>query len=768
MKSKLYLILYSFLLILSFGSCSETKSFLESDGEGRLIIIPSITSSTTTVESREISSQEKQALLSTLSLVVNNEKGQPVRYWTPEDKMNWTGEEYNSNIEFTLAPGIYQIEGWAGDSVPASFIKSFYKGVTQPIVVGNNEVEAELTCRITNVAVRVTLNDDLKQLLGNDYSVTVGHMAGSLVYENISGHNTIDSTGYFMMPKGDKNLTYVFRSESKKLEYKDIIEAPQSGKLYNINFSYVSADVDQGGVYISDDLILTSEVQYEKDPDSEFTIRANPVVTCSYSDKNNTEISSSGERYNAEWAEVGDIKLDFKTTGSFSSIVLQCAELFNPIIGSSSIDIYRVFKNPTGTSYWDLINQGVKCEDEGQNLIMTFPASFTNALLNKTYRLNMTLKDNDGHGGDIREIHRTFILRVTGDGVAIDEIDEITEEDILTSVWDTQKVLRVQKLRETVEQVEILYREVGSNTAWESANSISTKEGDYEPGENLSKPVLSNSTGYFYGVTPVINKIDGSLETFDKRYEYSARYFENGNWSYIDEPEEGYPTFRIYLPQLPNNSFEDWNGSKPSLIYPTGGTMFWDSGNHGSKTAGSDVTTSSESYKHTGKYSAQLKSTNFNFVVYQQFAAGNIFIGEYLKTDGTNGVLGWGRKWNQRPKQLKGWLRYEGGKVDKGSGSPLVNLGDDDIGIVYIALLDDSKRQGDTSYPNYPVVVRTKDQHLFNSRSGDVIAYGEYTTTGTEGNGMIEFIINLEYSRNDAVPSYIMVTASASVGGDYF
>ena len=33
---------------------------------------------------------------------------------------------------------------------------------------------------------------------------------------------------------------------------------------------------------------------------------------------------------------------------------------------------------------------------------------------------------------------------------------------------------------------------------------------------------------------------------------------------------------------------------------------------------------------------------------------------------------------------------------------------------------------------------------------------------------MIEFTINIEYRRTDVTPTYIMCTASASIGGDYF
>ena len=40
--------------------------------------------------------------------------------------------------------------------------------------------------------------------------------------------------------------------------------------------------------------------------------------------------------------------------------------------------------------------------------------------------------------------------------------------------------------------------------------------------------------------------------------------------------------------------------------------------------------------------------------------------------------------------------------------------------------------------------------------------------SATSGDGMIEFTINLNYTRTDVKPSYILCTASASIGGDYF
>ena len=93
--------------------------------------------------------------------------------------------------------------------------------------------------------------------------------------------------------------------------------------------------------------------------------------------------------------------------------------------------------------------------------------------------------------------------------------------------------------------------------------------------------------------------------------------------------------------QLENAGFENWSSStKPQLVYADGGEMFWDSGNHGSKMAGVDLTTPDSSIKHSGNYSAKLASQKASVLGLGKFAAGNIFVGKYIKTDGTDGILG--------------------------------------------------------------------------------------------------------------------------------
>lgn len=83
-----------------------------------------------------------------------------------------------------------------------------------------------------------------------------------------------------------------------------------------------------------------------------------------------------------------------------------------------------------------------------------------------------------------------------------------------------------------------------------------------------------------------------------------------------------------------------------------------------------------------GSYAALLTSKK----IVIKFAAGNIFTGQYLATDGTDGVLGWGRPCTSRPKALKVYVRYEPGSVDVGGDK--IAKEETDKGIIYVAVGD--------------------------------------------------------------------------------
>lgn len=189
-----------------------------------------------------------------------------------------------------------------------------------------------------------------------------------------------------------------------------------------------------------------------------------------------------------------------------------------------------------------------------------------------------------------------------------------------------------------------------------------------------------------------------------------------------------------------------------------------------------NVTTPDTSVKHSGNQSILLSSQFVGLGGFiGKFAAGNLFAGKYLKTDGTDGVLGWGRPCTSRPKALKVWVRYEPGTVDNG-GSHIAD-GETDQGIIYVAVGDWAGQESDGE--TWPFVVKTKNSSsLFSTEkgiySGDgTIAYGEkvFTESYNDAENLKELTIELDYDNYGGTqrkPTSIIIVASASKYGDYF
>lgn len=239
--------------------------------------------------------------------------------------------------------------------------------------------------------------------------------------------------------------------------------------------------------------------------------------------------------------------------------------------------------------------------------------------------------------------------------------------------------------------------------------------------------------------------------------------------------------------QVPNSGFEQWTTLK-DIVYPFADTndRFWGTGNPGASVAGATLTTGDTDTRpgSEGKFSARLESKFANVMGIGKFAAGNIFVGNYVRNAGTNGILTFGRPFVLRPTALRGWLKYTCGEVDRINRLPAgVSLaaGDNDNGSIYIALgtwtpeeyglcssaeTDPVRRQCGTA--ESPLCVDTRDEStFFDTKGKDVVAYGELILTKSQTEWK-EFVIELNYVRTDVVPTHMFIVCSASRYGDYF
>lgn len=214
--------------------------------------------------------------------------------------------------------------------------------------------------------------------------------------------------------------------------------------------------------------------------------------------------------------------------------------------------------------------------------------------------------------------------------------------------------------------------------------------------------------------------------------------------------------------QLPNGDFDLWwLDGKVWNPWAEGGTPFWDTGNKGATTLGSSNTQPTADTQTGTGYAAELKSEFKGVGSLGKLAAGNIFTGVYVRTDGTNGILSFGREFSRRPTRLSAMFKYKSAAITHvGSDTRFKDWkGRPDTAMVYIALTD---------WPS-PMEVRTnpRNQNLFDPADPGVIAYG-YVQYGEDVSTWTPLSIELEYRSTSRVPKYVLVVCSASKYGDFF
>lgn len=224
---------------------------------------------------------------------------------------------------------------------------------------------------------------------------------------------------------------------------------------------------------------------------------------------------------------------------------------------------------------------------------------------------------------------------------------------------------------------------------------------------------------------------------------------------------------------LPNGGFEEW--SKPgNILYPylSADAAFWDTGNKGSAAVNETISENSTDVRpgSPGRYSAALTSKYANLAGIGKFAAGNIFVGTYAETIGTNGKVNFGRPFTGRPVALRGWIKYTQGEVDRIGEQPqgmTLEYGDPDQGSIYIAVGNwTAEEYGGTA--ESPVQIYTREKStFFNSAAPAVIGYGEWMLTESIDQWQ-EFVIPLDYRATDVVPTHLIIVCSSSRWGDYF
>lgn len=611
-----------------------------------------------------------------------------------------------------LTSGSYSVRVTAGDSVAASFEDAYYKGMASFEITAGSVTNQEVACTIANVLAAVDFGDNIDELF-KEYTMAVSTTTGSLDFTQ----DNIGAVGYYMLSEGDSSLDWAFAGtlQNGKSFSKEGSLVVSAATRYDFKMNFTTDGYEDGGAAL------------------QVTVQETPLETV----EDNVEIKQRpsfrgvgfdfASPYMYALGATDALSFSIAVTSELTAAGISCEQLTE--WGFDSTTLQLVGATEEELSAWSANGlQLTSAFDETTKaglLTVTFASSLIQQMTTAeaTYAISVSATDAEGLSNTA-----TLTIVVSNAYVLTTGVDE-------ADVWTSTAVLQGEVITETTETLSFNYRKSGE-TVWQNVAAV-RNDGEVT--------FTAELTGLEAGTT----------------YEYQAMSGET--------PSAVICTFTTETAeQLPNSGFENWSGSSPLLIYGSGDEMFWDSGNHGSATLSKNVTTYDTSIVHGGTYSAKLQSQFVGVLGIGKFAAGNLFAGKYLATDGTDGVLGFGRDFASRPTALHGYVRYVSGTVDYSSDQ--IASGAQDQGIIYIALGDWEKTQYSDSEA-WPVIIKTKTSELFDSSESNtgIIAYGEQVYySSTDGSGMVEFTINLDYRTYDRKPTSIIIVASASRYGDYF
>ncbi len=651
------------------------------------------------------SSTEAELQESTI-IWISNSRG-PVR------KFHGMAEASASPVR--LIADSYTAEAWAGDSVPASFTDRYFYGSTDFRVTAGAATEVTVTCKVANSVVAVDYADDVDDVL-TDYTMTVGHSQGELTYEGRD-----ERRGYFMMNSRDHDLIWTLkgrRADGSEYTRTGTITDAARATLYTLHVKCTPQNEVIGGGFLT---VTVDETTVDIE-DSIDIIAAPTISGFGY------DIS---QPVRGEQGAIGRRSVWITANAAMSRVVLTSDDFAALNIGGNDFDLLNMDPKylPVIEAAGITHTYNFDAEQGTSTLKLSFENAYTSQLTQGDHIYLIEVTDANG---------RTAAATLT---ISINDAEVLTLAADPADAFTTRATISGEMLKAGVTPA-LKYRMRGTQT-WADAADLTIDGNKF----STTLTGLTPSTQYEFAAATADGFISPVIMTFTT--EAAA--------------------------QIPNGDFEGWcmNG-KIQMIHADGAQQYWDSGNHGSikgEILGvSNITVPVTDPKHGGSYAIKMGSVTVPLV--NKFAAGNAFIGKYLETDGTDGVLGWGRPFTSRPAKLRGWVKYTPGTVNKTNANvPDIVSGQPDKGIIYVALLDDTKGEAyESKYPDFPVVVRTKGNgQFFNKNQSNVIAYGEKVfDAATDGTGLIEFEIPIEYFTRAKKSSYIILTMSASKGGDYF
>lgn len=639
----------------------------------------------------------------------------------------------------TLKSGQYVAEAWTGDSVSASFDKKFFRGY-QPFEISTGINPVVVNCKIANVVASVNAAS-LEKLPMKDFNIKIENSRAAL---DFTPENYSYAKGYYMMPNGDTSLHITMTgttSEGKDFSKTQVIENVERAHEYVLSFAYNPEYEDEGGAFITIN-VIDEEILVE----DEVTIFSRPSFKGVGFDAEKQIVGNAGQ-FSDKLIKVnafGGIKNFYVTTDDYAAFGLPDS---NIDLKHCTDEVAKAIKD--NGLVWD------ETFNSERNMALSY-LTFTSGLLNRLperdeeYAVKLSVVDTYGKYTDLN------VRIAVGEGAVVIE-DPVTIEDAidpsnLMAIGSTKAMLRGQVVDGTATNTGIRFRESGTDSWTFVAAGESAAASQRRRNLSAAKALKVGGTAFAVNLTGLKPSTRYEYQAVADGFNSESKYFTT----------EGCFT-------IPNASMEEWSdfSSNSKILLPGlgGERTFWDSGNHGSATMSVTLTQNSSDMFHSGSNSARLRS---QFVglggLAGKFAAGNLFAGTYLETQGTDGRLEFGREYDSsHPTALRVYVNYRPQVADKnGSKNGKLSQGELDKGQIYVALTTEK------------VEIRTKKstQKLWNTDDPCVLAYGEKIFSENYGpdGGLQELVIPLDYkaAAKTTKPLYLVIVCTASYYGDYF
>ena len=635
--------------------------------------------------------------------MVKSQAGEPVGTFSLEVTPVGGGqsvvvEDYRTlaDAPLRLVAGKYTVKAFSGTQATTAWNVPTYEGTTEITIKPDRVNTASIDVSLVTTMVTVSFDENTDDFFSN-YKVTVAtESSDALVFNNQTG--TIRDTAYFRASTLDWELRMVNTAGDTYRLGPVYIENVKPRQHYQLNFAIEEYTKNAGGGVLRlrvDDSTETKEYQLCLDFDNDGL----PAITASFEITSEISVPKGNETTKEIYAQavkgIKSLVLSHTSTELVAAGLPQATELVEGNL--TALNEAGVAASP--------VNYGQQaCTLELSGLLSRLDLG--------SYPMTLTVIDTKDHYCQI-PFNFTIASPVEAEAVGAKPWAEFA---ILRGKWYTST--RPAGLR-------VQYRKA-SESSWT----------DYS-GTITANDAAATFTTELYGL--------------DASTSYVFRVITDKDQ---DTREVSFTT--VGTQTIPNLNFDDWYQSS-SAWYPgvNENNRIWDTANGGTAKYGCVPTTPETSDVVSGK-AARLESTTVTVVAITKFAAGNIYVGDFVKVSGVGAELDWGYPYSARPMALHGYYKYMPKAIDYAE-DPYKDLkGEMDSCSIKMYLLDWTAK----------FRVNTSKKVFLQDDDPSIIAMCDFTSNVTNSD-YVEFTLPLQY-RDSRIPTYVVVVGAASRLGDYF